>query len=297
MNGDQQAPRSRARPARALSGLERWLQEWAVHEGVAAGRLRRYVMVLVVAAMLDAVRDTEDEPRFLLKGGTSLELRFGHRARASRDLDTVFRGELDDAIALVEQAVARGWMDTFGGRITGVSEVNVPGLRVKPRRFEVKLTYRGRPFGTLPMEVSPPEGKTADEYDVVEVRPLAPVGLEAPQDVPCLALRYQVAQKLHACTDRLDGGRLNDRARDLADLIVIDQLALAELDLAPVREACVEIFGGRARHSWPPAIEVFPGWDALWADIVLDEDFPVEDIGEACALVRDLVNRIDAARR
>lgn len=58
-------------PARALSGLERWLGEWAAAEGVTAGRLRRFVAVAVVAAMVQRARDDEGRPLFLLKGGSA----------------------------------------------------------------------------------------------------------------------------------------------------------------------------------------------------------------------------------
>lgn len=79
-------------PARALSGLERWLGEWAAAEGVTAGRLRRFVAVAVVAAMVQRARDDQGRPLFLLKGGSDLELRLGLGARATRDLDAAFRG-------------------------------------------------------------------------------------------------------------------------------------------------------------------------------------------------------------
>jgi hypothetical protein len=61
--------------------------------------------------------------------------------------------------------------------------------------------------------------------------------------VPCIAVRWQIAQKIHACTERLDG-RSNDRFRDLLDL----QFLAGPVDDAAwpaVRSACVEIFDGR----------------------------------------------------
>jgi len=35
--------------------------------------------------------------------------------------------------------------------------------------------------------------------------------------VPCVAVRWQIAQKLHACTETFEVGE-NDRFRDLIDL-------------------------------------------------------------------------------
>jgi hypothetical protein len=39
------------------------------------------------------------------------------------------------------------------------------------------------------------------------------IGFEPRGPVYCLSLRCQIAQKIHACTDPLDGDRDNDRAR------------------------------------------------------------------------------------
>ena len=287
----------RDRPARRLSGLERWLEEWAREEQATAGRLRQYVSVVVVAGMLDRVRDDAGRHRFVVKGGASLELRFGHRARASQDLDTVFRGELDEALTLVTEAVERGWEGLFSGRVVGLGRVDVPGLSVKPLRFKVKLAYLGKSFSTLPMEISAPEGRATDDYDTVAVRPLDPLGVRAPSEVPCLAVRYQIAQKLHACTDPMDGDRVNDRARDLADLILIEELAMHGSDLPEIRQACVEIFEGRERHPWPPAVQGFPGWEDLWARLVEEQGFPLAGFDQAVARVQALVDRIDALGR
>jgi hypothetical protein len=40
----------------------------------------------------------------------------------------------------------------------------------------------------------------------------------------------------------------NQRARDLADLVLIDELAIDEDDLVGIRTACVEIFDLRGKH-------------------------------------------------
>lgn len=126
-------------------------------------------------------------------------MRFGSRARTSKDFDTVYRGALDDAVAEVDTAVATEW-NGFVGRVTRIGRVEVPGLQVQPLRFEIKLTFKGKPFSTLPMEVAAPEGDALRRVDAVEVS-LDPVGLPVPPTVPCLSVRYQIAQKA-ACLHR-----------------------------------------------------------------------------------------------
>lgn len=285
----------RGRPAANLQGLERWLTEWSVTEGVTAGRLRRRVGVVAVAAMLDGCRDTAGAHLFQVKGGSALELRFGAGARTSKDLDALYRGVIAEVPDVIAGALAAGWSG-FGGRVARAELIRT-GQRVEPMRVNAKLTYRGRPYLELPIEVSAPEGRSAASPDAVQVRPLVEVGLAAPETVPCMSLRYQIAQKLHACTEPITDGRVNERVRDVADLLIIDELAGATLDVAEVRDACVEVFELRARHPWPPALVAPELWTALWRRIVDEDDFPITDLGEALARARAFIERIDTDGR
>lgn len=166
---------------------------------------------------------------------------------------------------------------------------------MKPRRFDVKLSYRGSAFATVPVELSPAEGSSGGEHDAVMTQEYSTIGLEPQGPVHCLSLRYQIAQKIHACTDPLDGVRANDRARDLVDL----QLLAVLLDggqLGRVRQACVEIFEGRQRQEWTPEVRVWPAWPGLYAaaseslgsDVVLD-------VEQAASWLRGFIEVIDAA--
>jgi hypothetical protein len=193
---------------------------------------------------------------------------------------------------MVKAAVETGWHG-FTGRVIEVEDVEVPGMAVRPVRFKVKLAYKRKPYGTLPMEVAAPEGAALGDVDRVVVAPLDPVGLPAPEAVSCLSIRYQIAQKLHACTDTFDGEKPNDRAHDLADLILLEEL-VEDSALTEVRSACIETFGLRNRQSWPPALVVPQHWPALWALVVEEDRFPVESLEEAAARVRALIARIDA---
>lgn len=280
-------------PAGNLQGLERWLTEWSKKEGVTAGRLRRRVGVVAVAAMLDECRDDAGEHLFQVKGGSALELRFGAAARASKDLDTVYRGAISGVAGRIAAALDAGWSG-FSGRVTRTATI-ATGQSVEPVRITAKLTYRGRAFLELPIEVSAPEGRSAAAPDAVAIRPLAEVGLPPTELVPCLSLRYQIAQKLHACTESFPDGRVNDRVRDIADLLIITELAGATMDLSDVRGACVEIFELRNRHPWPPSLIAPERWAGLWQRIVDEDGFPIADLGEALVAVRALIEQIDAA--
>ncbi len=62
-----------------------------------------------------------------------------------------------------------------------------------------------------------------------------------------------------------------------------------------LRDACVETFGLRGKHPWPPTVVPWPGWDDIWDRLVETERLDYS-IAEAVARVQDLVGRIDSAR-
>jgi hypothetical protein len=76
---------------------------------------------------------------------------------------------------------------------------------------------------------------------------LSRFGLEGPETVPCIAVRCQIAQKLHARTARRTDGTDNDRFRNHLDLILLRDLLEAD-DLPAVRD------GSRSVTSSTPPI-------------------------------------------
>lgn len=283
---------SRSRPAASLPGLERWISEWADESTETASRLRRRIGVLALAAMLDRCVDEAGLSLFALKGGSALEMRFLADARVSRDVDLVYRGPVEAAVSSLSDAASRGW-GPFTARAMDPEPLSIPWSDVAGARIEVKLRYAGKPYGTLALEVVT---GSRGEVEYVDSVSLAPVGLEAPAKVPCLSLRYQIAEKFHACTDPLDPERVNDRAGDLMDLILIEDLVgPSGLDLPSIRSACVEVFRHRDRHPWPPLVVVQPTWPAIWAGIVGDHSFYVADVHRAAGRVNDFITAIEGS--
>ena len=276
--------------------LARLLDVWArdTEEPVTSGRLRRLVGVTAIIQVLDGLKDDEGRERIAFKGGAALELRFGFRARASNDLDGAYRGEVSEAIALIDEGLQRGWSG-FTGRTTEGEPIEGTGLATPPVRFRVKLLYKGKDFVTVPMELSPVEGRSLDRVEVLPAAvSLAPVQLTEAESIPFLPIRYQVAQKLHACTEDTGEERPNQRARDLADILLIEELALDEGQMPDLRDACVEIFGLRGKHPWPPTVVAWPGWDDIWERLAETEQLEYS-ISEAVARVQALVDQIDSA--
>ncbi len=276
--------------------LARLLDVWArdAEEPVTSGRLRRLVGVTAIIQMLDGLKDEAGQERIAFKGGAALELRFGFRARASNDLDGAYRGEVSEAIGLIGEGVKRGWSG-FTGRTTEGEPIMGTGLPTPPVRFRVKLLYKGKDFVTVPMELSPAEGRSLDHVEVLPAAvSLEPVQLTEAESIPFLPIRYQVAQKLHACTEDMGKEHPNQRARDLADILLIEELALDEDQIPGLRDACVEVFGIRGKHLWPPTVVAWPGWDDIWRRLVETEQLDYS-ISEAVARVQDLVDQIRSA--
>lgn len=178
-----------------------------------AVQMRRTLANAVVGQML---------PSGVVKGGSSLKLRFGEGgARASRDLDTARAEDLGSFIEKLERNLEAGW-NGFTGTIA-------PGRPAKPRGvpeeyvmkpYFVRLSYNGKSWLTVPLEVGHNEIGDADEADyeiaadIAEM--FATLGFSEPSPVALMRSHHQIAQKIHAVTT--PGG---SRAHDLVDLQVI----------------------------------------------------------------------------
>jgi hypothetical protein len=281
------ATRSR-RPPHNVNVLRRWVGEEARATGVAQLRLQRWISFMVVAAALDTVRDEDGDPVFLLKGGVAMELRLGLGARATRDYDAAYRDRSRSVLERLDEALARPHGDFRISRLEPEEIRDTGTLRV-----DLKLTYHDRSWGTVRLELARAEGEAGREIDRVPAIPIDSYGLQGPTTVACVAVRHQIAQKLHACTEVPPDGRLNDRFRDLIDLLLLRDLV--ESDLAAVRAACLEIFELRGTHSWPPTVTVFEGWPEPYAALAAELGYEVGDAGSAAARVGEFVDAIDAA--
>lgn len=267
--------------------LERLAGDYGRAHGIAHERARRWLSLVSFSGALDSVR-ADDGPRFLVKGGASMELRLGLGARTTKDVDIVFRGAPNEMLGALEEAFAQPY-GSFSFRRKGpVEDIHETGSR----RLFVQVGFAGRDWQTLQVEVARPE---ANEPELVPVAiGIADFKLDGPENVACLSLRYQVAQKIHAVTEQPEG-RANHRYWDLIDLQI--QRELLGNDLARVREACVETFAGRGLHSWPPELVVPEDWREPYATVAveLQADLPV-DVDAAANEVRDFIAAIDTAK-
>jgi Nucleotidyl transferase AbiEii toxin, Type IV TA system len=257
--------------------------------GIAVGRVQRWVSYMVLVGALERVRDGHGDPLFLVKGGVAMELRLGLDARATKDFDTTFREAAGQMLDRLDEALR----DPYGGFTLTRGEIDDVGP-TRAKRLNVMLAYEGRSWSTVKLELSLAEGETGLEVERVPAIDLSRFGLEGPETVACLPLRFQIAQKLHACTTRRDDGKDNDRFRDLIDLILLRGL-VDDKELAAVYEACVQIFDARDQHRWPPSLVVPESWAEPYARLATDLGVEVTDVEAAAERVREIIDEIESS--
>lgn len=277
------------RPASARI-LDAWIRDRARVEGQVAERIRLGIGYMVVSGLLARMRAADGTPLFVLKGGIAMQLRFEHRARASADIDMIFLRDL----ALLESTLAeaaRYPIGDFTVRAVGKPRVLGPTGAV---RQPLQIQYGRTPWSRIYLEVSPPEGGSA-EIERLEILPPSPdltvFGLGSIEPIPCMPVAYQIAQKLHACTEvRADAD--NQRFTDLIDLQLLEELVD---DWPAVRAACEEVFRLRQKQPWPPAVTVYGSWVEAYAGSAAANHFPVTDVDEAATNITALITRIGVA--
>lgn len=280
-----------------LRSLRDRLIATAEREGVVFGRLQQHIGVLVVAQLMVAIADGADEPLLLVKGGASMELRRGiPQSRTTKDLDAVVRGDIHAVHDQLVQAGVEGWRG-FNSIFTPPAAFRVAGLAHDAHRFTAKLRYHGKPFASVPIEVSPIEIGNADHYDEINSNALTLVGFATAAPVPCMTLPWQIAQKIHACTEPPGTTRRNDRAHDLADLQLLEA-SIADEPLGATRDASVAVFESRSTHSWPPVLTAQPHWAPIYTRSIegLEHLGLAATVQEAASAVQSFIDRISEAR-
>ena len=272
------------RQPNSRANLDKAIQRLADGDRNAYIAIRAVIANTVVSQML---------PEGAVKGGSAIKLRLGNAGtRFTTDLDIARASGLDEYRDALERALARGW-NGFDGRL-------VPGRPARPRDvppqyvmrpFGIKLSYNGKPWLTMELEVGHDEIGDADEPDwsispdIVDL--FARIGLPEPEPVPLMPLHHQAAQKIHALSE--PGSR---RAHDLIDLQLID--ATGELDYRKTLQTCRRLFAYRKRQPWPSPIVPGEGWREAYDEQRRGLDV-IEDVHEAVVWANALVNRIAGA--
>lgn len=271
-------------PPRTHQMLSRWAELHGRQVGQDAARVRRWVAYMALGSALS--RDSPGAPRFALKGGVALELRLRERARATRDLDLVLNDQTGELLVRLEEALAPGF-ERFTFRV----HEGARALRAETVRAEVSVSYGGKPWTRVPVDLSRCEAGLF-EVEMVDALDFGEISFGFPAALPCLSLHLQAAQKLHAMTLPPVDGRPNPRFRDLLDLLLLIELIE---DLPAFREVCVGVFAHRGTHPWPPPIDVPAEWMQPYRALAEEVGVAVTDASGAALRLRSFLHRLEVA--
>ncbi len=229
-------------------------------------------------------------PDGAVKGGSALKIRFGDAAtRFSDDLDTARASSIDDYVDALIGSLREGWEGFTGVLIR--KEPRAPKeipAQYAMQPFEVKLSYLGKSWATIRLEVGHNEIGDADDPDMVVPRDAArlfeALGFPEPKAVPLMPIHHQIAQKLHGSSE--EGSR---RAHDLVDLQLIERYE--DIDYPKTRDTCERLFSYRKKQSWPPVIVEGEDWSTIYLDAAEGLDV-LGDVKGAIAWANEFIRRI-----
>ena len=229
-------------------------------------------------------------PDGVIKGGSALKMRFGDAAtRFTTDLDTASATNPELYALKLSERLMAGW-EGFSGRVVEREPASPDGIPKEyvMQPYDIRLTFLGKPWCTVPLEIGHNEIGDADKADWVELTDAAKlfeeVGFPAPGKVPLMPLEYQIAQKIHAVTSK------GDRARDLVDLQLISRNC--KIDFSETKKACTRLFAYRKAQEWPPLVVIQPGWENLYAEQA--SNLPVlQDIESAIEWTNSFIQEIN----
>ncbi len=272
-------PRSYRTSGAFRQSLEERLNQIAANQNIDVTRLRRRIAFERLLARLF----TDSSPRWILKGGYAIELRFPDLARATRDIDLsvtdsglVQPGAGDTIRAWLQEEIEKDLGDWFAflvGRQTS-------DLRAAPlggARFPVEARLDHRVFARFNLDVGIGDALIAQPEWITGHELLSFAGIPAAR-VAVLPLDQQFAEKIHAYT--VPRPRENTRDRDLIDLVLLIERGLPPPD--QVLRALVATFQRRATHPLPPRLDPPPAaWRERYEAMAADYGLRFKTIEEA----------------
>ena len=233
--------------------LQHRISTLARDSGAPVDRLHHRLGTDVLFGVLDLARSQGIIDSYAVKGGVGLEVRFGMRARATKDVDLTLAVPYASIPGIVNSVFAIRF-GHFDFRLKGPLEVME---RVQTYRAVISIRYLGRILVSLPLDINATADATA--VDLIPSELLNDLGLGDAVSVPIIDAHAQLAHKLHGATQPSTNGYQNERCRDVIDSLILED---AGLDYDRARMFCRAEFGKRSTHGWPPMLELDDRWRA-----------------------------------
>lgn len=215
----------------------------------------------------------------------------------------MFRGDFEDFIDTLDSCLEPwGVLELSRSEVTTIENVR---RVVKPRRFKLQMSIKGKPWRSVDVEVAPSEGRMNEAVEAVPAPPLGHFGLPSPAELAGIAVDYQVAQKLHGSTDpHQPPDAANLRARDLVDLLLLRAVFYPDSgDLRSLREACADLFAARYAEAeqlqleprpWPPQVVAYSHWHSDYASAAAEVGIDIT-LDDAAEQLNEWIAAIDEA--
>ena len=220
---------SRFTTARAFrQSLEDRLKQLARNQGTDLSRLRRRVAFERLLARLF----TNENPRWLLKGGYAIELRLQEVARATKDIDLCMH---DTAFQVLQgQNPQQGLRELLQGDFTrelddwftfrlGAPTADLRAAPLGGARFPVNAQLDNRLFARFNLDVGLGDAAASEPEWITGHELLSFAGIP-PARIAMVPLDQQFAEKIHAYSFP----RQSSRVRDLVDLVLLIENGLPE---------------------------------------------------------------------
>jgi Nucleotidyl transferase AbiEii toxin, Type IV TA system len=267
------------------SELQKRITRYARDRAMPVDRVHHLVGTAVLLSVLEEAKRRGVIATYAVKGGVAFEVRFGMRARATRDVDIALPVPFEAVPRLFDAALAVGY-DEFTLRRTGAYKVL---KRAATHRSEVVVSYQRKSLFRIPVDVNASETELSVSVESSSI--LADLGFSGPVFVSFLDDHPQLAQKLHGATEPSRRGYTNLRYRD-----VLDALLLAdnrEIDYDRAFTYCRGLFAQRRTHGWPPSLVLDERWQRGLEEEALSNAYDATDADGIAARFNDLIDRIE----
>lgn len=284
------APDAPSPPPKSVGQLQRLVRQYVGQHQLAEKRVRDWISCMAIGGAVARTGDGGIGTYFSIRGGIALELRRPGTVRATKDLDLTYHGFQADMVLALEEALAAPYGRFRFQRTGAVLEMD----RAESLRVEIGVRFDGAEWGTLPLDLTRSESPSETIELVAALDLLATFGIEGPAALPCLSLPYHLAHKLHAATRPDSQEYPNERVQDLIDLLIFRDELTSPTHRILVRAACVEVFGGRSTHPWPPEFVPPARWTEPFARMANELTLEPTDLHEATAEIRQLIADLDS---
>lgn len=266
--------------------LEDRLRNISLSKNIPIDRLRKNIAFDRFLTRL-FISESRETPKWLLKGGYALEVRFAEIARTTKDIDIsipIMKNPSSDSIHEKLRITAEKDMNDWFEFIVGTVKQNLHQPNYGGWRYPIESRLAGRVFTKFHIDVvvgdavvSIPEWKKGSEL-------LSFAGIE-PVEIALYPKSQHFAEKIHSFTFPQDKRKMS-RVRDFVDLVLLIEIGLPDKD--EIISAIKATFKRRKTHEIPKHLEFPPqSWEESYINFAQDCGVKCKNMQDAFKLLTE----------